>query len=119
MSSEKETEEEEFDETVAILRSRLADHGDESAIESNKTLIAKCVREAMEIRPSAETLRIGQALLHSHGSSEDVVLALELRSGRSRKDWLNIDSKAIREQVREEAALREAWAAPDPNSRIQ
>lgn len=119
MSNEKQIEEEYFDETKAILLSRSADYGDESAIESNKKLIRKCVVEAMEIRPSAETLRIGQILLGSQGSSEDVVAALELRGGRSRNDWLRIDPKATSEQMKEEAALREQWATTAPNSLIQ
>lgn len=118
MSSEKEGKEEEFNETMAIFRSGGADYGDKSAIESNKKLIRKIVIEAMERRPSAETLRIGQTLLGSQGSSEDVVAALELRAGRARKDW-RIDSKTMREQMKEEAVLREIWATTAPNSSIQ
>ncbi|MDR3798421.1 MAG: hypothetical protein P4K93_09725 [Terracidiphilus sp.] len=119
MSSEKETVEEEFNEGMAILRSGRADYGDKSAIESNKKLIRKCVVEAMEIRPSAETLRIGRILLGSQGSSEDVVVALELRAGISRKNWQSLDWRALCEQMKEEAAMREAWATTASNSLIQ
>ena len=114
----EETKEEEFNESTALLRSRLADYGDESAIELNKKLIAKCVMDAMEIRPSAETQRIGQMLLRSQGSSEDVRAALELRSGRSWND-LTVNSNAMCSAVQEETAPTEEMPAAAPKTWIQ
>lgn len=99
-----ETEDEQFDEAAALLNARRADYGDESAIESNKKLIAKYVMQATQAGASGKTLEAARALLLSKGSYQDVKAALDLLHDGN---VLNLNSSAMRAEV--PAAAPKTW----------